>query len=141
MKAQLEAATEEQGRMEQQGKQFETAEQKLKYLRTIAGRLSNPAWDELTTKVGQCLPDQVWLDRIIVDTTGKMQLGGLSFTEEGVFEFEKWLNQLPSVREVSLFGTDQTTYSGGSAVSFNIKCEVVGAADDAANKGPRNGND
>ena len=102
--------------------------------------MSNPAWDELTTKIGQCLPEQVWLEKITVDTTGKMVLGGLSFTEEGVVEFEKLLNKLPSVREVSLASSDQAPSSGGSAVSFTIKCEVVGTSDEASSKGPRNGN-
>lgn len=98
---------------------------KLKYLENIQKQVSRTSWSEFATHIGQCLPNDAWLDALSVDKAGKVSISGGSFSQDGVFEFVKWLNELPDVTQVSLTGTESKRVTAGPATGFEVSCEVT----------------
>ncbi len=105
---------------------LERSETKLAHLKRIATQLKSPAWRDLVTTVGHCLPPDVWLDRIVVDERGQMTLAGSSFAETGIYEFVDGMKNLPDVADVAL----KSTHPGGSLLgpvtNFDVECKYTG---------------
>ena len=139
--AEHEQLREQQRELGQQALQRAQNGAKLTALSRIKARLTNPRFDELAARIAQCLPDDVWLEGVTVDRDGQMVLAGASLSQDGAFEFERWLQQLPLVERVSLSGAEASQTAGrGSVVNFSVRCGIVGYQRGAGNKGQRNGN-
>jgi hypothetical protein len=55
-------------------------------------------------------------------------LAGASFTEDGVFEFVRWLERFPELTHVALSGTRPTRLTIGPATQFDVRCDFIGAS-------------
>jgi hypothetical protein len=98
------------------------------HLQRIANGITSPAWDKLSATISQCMPQDVWLDDVRVDAQGRLQLVGASFTEDGVFEFVRWLEKIPALEHVALSGTRPTRLDTGPATQFDVRCDFTGAS-------------
>jgi len=109
---------------------------KIDHLRRISSGVNHAAWNEIATGIGNCLPNDVWLDTINVSPEGRLSLTGASYSEDGVFEFVRWLRASPLVEHVALGGTRSTGGRNGLATHFDIQCDIAGSIDQ---KGEANG--
>jgi Tfp pilus assembly protein PilN len=107
-------------------------QQEVTELKRLKADIHTPSWSELATRISQCLPEDVWLDDLRLDAQGRLQLVGASFTEDGVFEFVRHLEQFPDLQHVALSGTRPTRLTIGAATQFDVRCDFAGAS------GPRN---
>jgi Tfp pilus assembly protein PilN len=101
----------------------------IEQLTRIGEHVHSLAWNELAATISQCLPEDVWLDDMKVDGQGRLQLVGASFTEDGVFEFVRWLEQVPMLEHVALSGTRPTHLGIGPATQFDVRCDFTGKSD------------
>jgi len=104
------------------------ADSKMRHLELIQKRLSNPGSVELVTQVGKCLPDDVWLENIIL-ADGRLQMSGSGYSESGIYEFVGYLKKAPFVHQVALEQTTPTQLSTGPATRFDINCDLAGRSD------------
>lgn len=118
--AQVEADQREADRLRQQIIRQNT---KIEHLTAIRAKLNSPAWDKLVQSLAQCLPNDAWLDSVRI-ANDDIVLDGAAYSEDGVFEFVKWLQQCPAVEQVSLSGTRPTQMAAGPATTFSIQCRV-----------------
>jgi Tfp pilus assembly protein PilN len=102
--------------------------QEIAHLLRIAQLVRTQNWHQLSTTISQCMPEDVWLDDMRVDGQGRLQLVGASFTEDGVFEFVRWLEKLPGLEHVALSGTRPTRLDIGPATQFDVRCDFSGAS-------------
>jgi Tfp pilus assembly protein PilN len=103
--------------------------QEIAFTQAIMKSVRSPNWLELSTLISQCLPQDVWLDDVRVDGQGRLQLVGASFTEDGVFQFVRHLEQLPGLNHVALGGTRPTRLDVGPATQFDVRCDFDGRSD------------
>lgn len=103
--------------------------QEIVHIERIRKGIRSPPWNELASKISRCLPEDVWLDDIKVDQQGRLQLVGASFTEDGVFEFVRWLEKMPHLHRVALSGTRPTRLDVGPATQFDVRCDFSDASD------------
>ncbi|HZZ73526.1 MAG TPA: PilN domain-containing protein [Pirellulales bacterium] len=108
-----------------------TADKKTKYLTAIAKKLDRPDWQEMVATVGHCLPDDVWLETITIQSDGKMQLTGAAYGEGGIYEFIRYLKDYPSLTQVALEQTTPTNLASGPATKFDLNCDLTGHAGQA----------
>jgi len=111
-----------------QGK-FTAMGKKLKHMRNLKTGLQQRPSDGLMTTVAQCLPDDVWLERLTVSGKGTVTIIGSSYTEDGVFEFVRHLREAPPFVQVALEGTEPANVRAGPATQFDITCRLADFAD------------
>jgi Tfp pilus assembly protein PilN len=95
------------------------------YLRQIDSQLLNPPWNDLISMIGHCLPQGTWLDNVRIDHSGLVSVTGTSATEDTVFEFVRYLKQVPLLTNVNLEAQRPTRVANGRAITFEIKCEYT----------------
>lgn len=110
--------------------QITHADNKMRHLQTIQKHLSNPGWVELISRVGKCLPDDVWLETILL-TEGRLTMSGAGYSEGGIYEFVGYLKQAPFVSQVALEQTTPTQLATGPATRFDVNCDLAGRNDRA----------
>ncbi|MCA9161813.1 MAG: PilN domain-containing protein [Planctomycetales bacterium] len=101
------------------------AEQKLTHLKKIAGAVSTPQWQDLLVSVGTSLPEDTWLDTLMVDRDGRVAISGPSHNEDSIYEFVSRLKKAPMLRDVALESTQPISTSSGSATKFDVKARLV----------------
>jgi Tfp pilus assembly protein PilN len=94
---------------------------KMEHLQQIRQAIANPAWDKTLTMLAQCLPDNTWLSRLDVSHDQKVTLSGASYSDEGAFEFVRWLEQVPRMENVQLEGMQTRRFESGPATLFDVK--------------------
>lgn len=101
-----------------------------------------PAMAETATLLAQCLPEQVWLDRLAWKSATSLTLTGTSYDDQGVFQLVRHLREAPGIASVALEGTNPTQFRSGYATSFDIACQLakvdgepVSAGKEAVNEG------
>jgi Tfp pilus assembly protein PilN len=90
----------------------------------IDAALAEADWAQLTGQMAQCLPDDVWLDSFHVTEGAKLRLTGKSYSEDGVFEFVKWLGEVPRMDNVAIDGTRNERLPSGNGLQFDIQGEI-----------------
>ena len=99
--------------------------EKIGYYRHISESLGQQRCTQLTTHVAQCLPHDVWLDSLRFDGEGRLALSGGSFSDDGVYEFVKWLEAVPGLTRVALDGTHPSRFKDGPGTAFDVHCDVA----------------
>jgi hypothetical protein len=97
--------------------------------RRINAALAESDWAQLTSQMSQCLPDDVWLDSFYITEGAKLRLTGKSYTEDGVFEFVKWLGEVPRLANVAIDGTRSERLPSGNGLQFDIQGEISGPSE------------
>lgn len=104
---------------------------RLKQLQLIQGRIEQPNIDKLISSVGQSLPRGVWLQGFQADRVGEVTISGTSHSQDGVFEFVRYLRSIPNLSSIALESTSQTLLSTGPAVQFVVKATSKATAEDS----------
>lgn len=97
------------------------AESKSRHLQELAARVSGRAPAELLTTIAQCLPPEVWLDRLEFAGSGQIRLSGSGYGEEGIYEFVRWLGQAPGIAQVEVEGISGGKSAAGRMSKFEVK--------------------
>jgi Tfp pilus assembly protein PilN len=95
------------------------------HLTVLQGQLRYAKQDKLLELLARHMPDDVWLDRIEIDSAGHATLKGTSFGDEGVFEFVRWLSDAPGVTRVQLEGTTAAQLATAACTKFEVKFDVI----------------
>lgn len=106
-------------RLQKQGTQS-----KLVELTTLAKGVESVPASEIVGRIGYCMPNDVWLSRLELDSTKKIQLMGASFDEAGVFDFVTWLDNAPGFEDVALRSTRPGQSAAGPAIDFNVELNL-----------------
>lgn len=94
---------------------------RLAQLHGIKDRLEQPSFDKMVASIGQSLPRGVWLQGFQADRIGEVTISGTSHSQDGVFEFVRYLRNIPNLSSVALESTAQTLLATGPAVQFVVK--------------------
>lgn len=97
---------------------------RIEHLEAIDSALENTPWHSITQTIGQCLPNDVWLQSLVVDRDQKITITGAALSEDGVFELVGHLRKYPTVERVALQGTEVGRFRAGPVTQFSIQCEV-----------------
>ena len=119
----------EQTRLLELKRQLEETVAKSKHLESIRGQIVNPPWHETISMIGYCLPKGTWLDSIRIDDNGQIAITGTSAAEDQVFEFVRYLKEVPVLSRVNLESQRPTRAATGNAVSFDVKCNFSDRSD------------
>jgi hypothetical protein len=108
--------------------QLATAKTKQAYLGTISESASCPDWSRVVSIIAGCMPEDVWLDSFHLDEQGRVKLAGMSYAEDGIYEFVSWLKKSPLFFDVALEGTRSGRFEGGQVIQFDLMCNFNGTA-------------
>lgn len=104
--------------------QKQATQSKLVELTTLANGVESVPASEIVARIGYCMPNDVWLSRLELDSTKKIQLMGASFDEAGVFDFVTWLDNAPGFEDVALRSTRPGHSAAGPAIDFNVELNL-----------------
>jgi hypothetical protein len=112
------------------------AEVKLTQLDKLEKKLRRTDWQRLLTRVSQSMPEDVWLDRLVVRDGENATFGGASFTDSGVYDFVSYLKEVPDVAEIALESTGVSQNDSGPTTTFDLKATLA-EFNAGANRGTR----
>lgn len=119
----------EQVRLLEVKRQLEETVAKMGHLQSIRDHILNPPWHETISMIGHCLPKGTWLDSIRIDDGGQIAITGTSSAEDQVFEFVRFLKEVPVLTKVNLESQRPTRVATGLAVNFEVKCNLSDRSD------------
>ncbi|MEN1680102.1 MAG: PilN domain-containing protein [Planctomycetota bacterium] len=108
---------------------------KLKRLERLAESVPQADLISVISQVSGCLPDDVWLDRFSLGDEDQVRVAGFSYSESGVYDVVRYLDQAPRFSQVALEGTGLASTRQGPATSFEVKlvlAEKAGASPNQA---------
>jgi hypothetical protein len=111
------------------------AEGKTTQLERLESKLRQTDWQRLLTRFSQSMPEDVWLDRLVVRDGQYATLGGASFTDSGVYDFVSYLKDLPDVAEIALQSTGVSQNESGPTTTFDLRATLADF-NAGANRGP-----
>lgn len=141
LKRQIEALEPERARVAALQTEIQDAQMLSANLRRLRDRLPPARHSKLLAAIAQCMPAEVWLDRVEVEGGRQVRLRGTAFGDESVFEFTNWLSQAPGIGEVQLEGTTATQLTAGPATKFEVKLDLDAAGVDTLATEKNDGND
>ena len=65
-----------------------------------------------------------------VGQDGEVKLVGGSYSEDGVFEFVRWLSAVPELANVAIDGTQPGRFAGGTGTQFDVHGDIAVHAED-----------
>ncbi len=110
-------------------KKFGASRAKLTQLASLASKIPSRSAASVATCIGQCMPDDVWLNRISIENMQTIRLSGASYVEAGVFDFVRWLELAPGFDEVVLEGTRPGRLKTRRTTDFDVQL-VLGELND-----------
>jgi Tfp pilus assembly protein PilN len=108
-----------------QQKRLEQAQSWIHSYERMSGALTELPLSEITTHLAQSLPDDVWLDDIALDPSGRLSLTGGSYSDDGVFEFAKHLERISGLSNVAVEATRSVQFPGGKGTQFDVHGEIA----------------
>jgi Tfp pilus assembly protein PilN len=106
----------------------------MEHLKAIQAAIANPDWSGILATVAQCLPENVWLNRLEAAEAHRVRLSGASYDDEAAFELVRWLDQAPGLENVQLEGMQSQRLTSGPATTFDVKLNLASYAGGAARK-------
>lgn len=79
---------------------------------------------DFIARIGHCMPNDVWLTRLVAEDMEHIKISGSSFLEAGVFDFVRWLGQAPGFQDVALRSTRPSQNGSGPAIDFNVELNL-----------------
>jgi hypothetical protein len=104
------------------------ADAKLRSLMQLKRSLPRPELERFVQGVGQCLPNDVWLERLTIADGKDSAISGAGFTDSGVYEFVGHLEKLPGASSVALQETGVRQSPEGPSTSFSMKAQFQAPA-------------
>jgi Tfp pilus assembly protein PilN len=105
------------------------ADAKLAQLAALEKQLPKPSWGRLLTRIGQSMPEDVWLDSVTFADGQTASLTGSSYADGGVYDFVSHLEKVPEIGEIALQGTSVGHSASGPTTSFDLQLSLVPASD------------
>ena len=96
-------------------------EQEMKAQKQMLAKLRREPVHSVVTRVGHCMPRDVWLSELIFTDLRTVRLSGSSLLENGIFEFTQWLSKAPEFQDVALRSTSPGNSRIGPVVDFNVE--------------------
>lgn len=102
---------------------------------TVAAGLGEVRLADIAQHLAQALPDDVWLETITLEASGRLTLTGGSYSEDGIYEFAKHLGRVPKLTNVAVDGTRPAQFPQGNGTQFDIHGELsaMSAQEDHSN--------
>ena len=97
---------------------------KLQQLQHLSSQMDFVSGSEIITRIGQCMPSDVWLNKLTIDEMKVVQLTGASYLEAGVFDFVSWLDHAPGLDEVALRSTQPGQSASGPVINFDVELSL-----------------
>ncbi len=114
------------------------ADAKLRSLLELQQSLPRPELERVVQGVGQCLPNDVWLERLTITDGTDSAINGAGFTDSGVYEFVGHLEKLPGASSVALQETGVRQSPEGPNTSFSMTAQFgAPAAAAVSDQSPR----
>lgn len=135
LRAELEALSPVRARAAELSLTLSSSEAKLMQLQILEKQLPQPNWQQVLTRITQCLPDDVWLDRLTFRDGSNASLTGASYTDGGVYDFVGNLKQVPDIAEIALEGTGAGQSATGPTTNFDLKLSLADFAGRSGNEG------
>lgn len=110
---------------------------KIEHLTNLVDQAPHLRLDPLVTRFAQCLPSDVWLQQLRLNSESSIELSGISYTEGGVYDFVHHLEKVPGFTKIALRGTGVTETPQGPATSFDIHLDLSPALQAAVAKKER----
>jgi hypothetical protein len=104
------------------------AQNKVQQLENVAKRLPQPNWHQILSRIGQSMPEDVWLDRLVFHDARSAAISGASFSDSGVYDFVNYLKQVPNIAEIALEGTGIAQSQTGPTTSFTLQLTLASSA-------------
>lgn len=108
-------------------KEITDAAMEIQHLAHLVERTPKRPTNPTIVQLGQCLPEDVWLKQMRLSEQDQIALSGSSYTEGGVYDFVRHLEESPSFHEVALRGTGVDQTPKGPATSFEIDLALAPA--------------
>ena len=124
LKRQIEALEPERARIAALQTETRNAQMLAENLQQLGRRLRHAPQHQPLAAIAQCMPSDVWLDRVEIEGGVHVRLKGTSFGDESVFEFTNWLSRTPGFDEVQLEGTTAAQVPAGRATKFEVKFDL-----------------
>lgn len=135
LRTQFEAARPAQLRGQRLSREITQAGAEIDGLKRLVERTPDLHLTPLVERLGGCLPGDVWL-KSLNEFDGKVSLEGASYTESGVYDFVRHLQEAPGWGEVALRGTGSAHTAQGPATSFEVELQLTPATPATAKEKP-----
>ena len=93
------------------------------HLEWIRQRIIWADWANMLSALAQCLPEDVWLDRMTIQSGGQISLAGTSYQDNSIYEFLNWLDKAPGWNKVLLASSEQRRFQSQPAIRFTVECQ------------------
>jgi Tfp pilus assembly protein PilN len=135
LRADLEALSPACARATELRLKLTAADTKLAQLSKLAKQLPHNEWHQLFSRISQSMPEDVWLDRLIVQDGHSAALSGASYSDTSVYDFVGYLKQVPGVADIALEGTGVGQTATGNTTNFDLKLTLTNFAAPADKEG------
>jgi len=99
-------------------------EAKLVQIKALASGIKASRSSGVVSRIGHCMPSDVWLSRLSIEDMHSVQLSGVSYLEAGVFDFVRWLELAPAFEDVALRGTKSGQSQTGPVIDFDVELNL-----------------
>ena len=72
--------------------------------------------------IGRTMPEGVWLNNLSIDSHNGIGIVGTSKSEDLVYDFVRYLSQVPLLKNVNLVGQKPIRLRDELAIRFDISC-------------------
>lgn len=96
-------------------------EMKQQQLEKLAEHLPATPASQVLKCLGQCMPNDIWLQKLEIVDMQTLKISGVSYLEAGVYDFVHWLEHTPGFDEVALHGTRPGHSRSEITVDFNLE--------------------
>lgn len=127
LRTQVEEARPAQLRGQRLSREIAQAGAEIDGLKRLVERTPSSELTPMVVRLRGCLPGDVWL-KSLREFDGKISLEGASYTESGVYDFVRHLQQAPGLEEVALRGTGSAQTPQGPATSFEVDLQLTPTA-------------
>lgn len=93
---------------------------KLAQLEFLFSQIKSPPHAEMMRRIARCMPSDVWVNSLLATSATMVELRGSSFLEAGVFDFVRWLELAPGLKNVALRSTKSSQSRSGPTIEFDI---------------------
>lgn len=110
-----------QAAFEQKFQKLNRLQAEIKELKSIEVGLTQPHVESMLNQITHCMPPRMRLKTLNVEQK-TVSLKGIADHEEAVYEFLRWLKQLPCLTRCALVGTTPVHHRDNAKTEFEIEC-------------------
>jgi type IV pilus assembly PilN-like protein len=99
------------------------ADTKIDLLEALGDSDDGISWKTMLSTLAKCMPQDLWLDKVTIDRSGQVALGGSSFREGTIHDFVSNLEPAPGWSQPAIEGTQSASSKLGPTTRFDIQCK------------------